>query len=66
MIGADFQSLVTTHEHTNFASLLVLEQSNISRSSLFPFFSLSLKSEELCATVSSEESGQKYGDVAVR
>lgn len=45
MVGADLESLVSSHDQTSLAVLLVLQQTNVARPSLFPFPRISVKLE---------------------
>lgn len=49
MIGAYFQSLVSTHDKTSLLILAMLQQSNISRTTFLPFATLTIKTEKLGA-----------------
>jgi hypothetical protein len=54
MIGADFQSLITSHHQPDFLVLRVLKQTNISSTALLPFRRRRIKSEQLCTPVSTQ------------
>lgn len=47
MVGADLESLVSSHDQSCLAILFVPEQSNISSASFLPFFRLAIKLEQL-------------------
>lgn len=49
MVGADLQSLISAHDQSCLAVLLVLQQSNITSSALLPLIRLTDKLEELGA-----------------
>ena len=49
MVGADLQSLISSHNQSCLAILLVLQESNIASSTLLPFIGLLVELEELCA-----------------
>jgi hypothetical protein len=49
MIGADLQSLISSHNQSCLAILLVLQQSNITSPTLLPFIGILVELEELCA-----------------
>jgi hypothetical protein len=48
VIGADLQSLISPHDQSCLAILLVLQESNITSPTLLPFISLLVELEELC------------------
>lgn len=47
MVCADFEGLVTSHDQSCLAILLVLEQTNVPSASFLPFSRLTIKLEEL-------------------
>ena len=47
MIGADFKSLVSSHDQTSLLILLVFEQPDITSTSLLPLSTISVELEEL-------------------
>ena len=49
MVGADLQSLISSHDQSCLAILLVLQESNVASSTLLPFVGLLVELEELCA-----------------
>lgn len=49
VVGADFKSLVTSHNQTRLAILLVPQQANIASATLLPFSALTVKFKELRA-----------------
>jgi hypothetical protein len=49
VVSADLESLITTHDESSLAVLLVLEQSNIASASLLPLSRIAIKLEELGA-----------------
>lgn len=49
MVGANLERLVTAHDKAHLLVLLVLEQAHITRATLFPFFRILVKTEELGA-----------------
>lgn len=49
MVSADLESLVASHNQSGLAILLVLEQANITSSSLLPFARFLGELEQLCA-----------------
>lgn len=48
MIGANFESLVTSHHETSLAILFMFEQSNVASSTLLPSSFLPIEPEQLC------------------
>jgi len=48
MICADFESFISSHHQANLFGFSVLKEFHITCSSLFPFFGITLKAEELC------------------
>lgn len=58
VVGADLECLVTSHQDTDLAGLLVLEQSDVACSTLFPLLGLPLESEELCTPAYREQPTQ--------
>lgn len=51
MVGADLQSLIPTHNKSDFATLLVLEQSDVTGTTLLPLSSVLVESEKLRSPV---------------
>jgi hypothetical protein len=49
MVGANLQRLVSSHNQSCLAILLVLQQSNITSPTLLPFIGILVELEELCA-----------------
>lgn len=49
VIRAHFESLVSTHDQSCLAALLVLEQSDIAGATFFPFIRFADELEKLCA-----------------
>jgi hypothetical protein len=49
MVGADLQSLISSHDQSRLAVLLVLQESNITSPALLPLIGLLVELEELCA-----------------
>lgn len=49
MVGANLQSLISSHNQSRLAILLVLQESNITSSALLPLVGLLVELEELCA-----------------
>ncbi len=49
MVGANLQSLISSHDQSRLAILLVLQESNITSSALLPLICLLVELEELCA-----------------
>ena len=49
MISADLQSLISAHNQSSLAILLMLQQSNITCAALLPLVGLTNELEELCA-----------------
>lgn len=49
MVGANLQSLISSHDQSRLAILLVLQESNITSSALLPLVGLLVELEELCA-----------------
>lgn len=49
MVGANLQSLISSHDQSRLAILLVLQESNITSSALLPLVRLLVELEELCA-----------------
>ncbi len=49
VVGADLQSLVSSHNQSCLSILLVLQESNITGTTLLPLVGLANKLEELCA-----------------
>jgi len=49
VVGANLQSLVSSHDQSCLAILLVLQQSNVTSSALLPLIGLLVELEELCA-----------------
>lgn len=49
MVGANLQGLVTAHDEANLARVLVLQESDITGSTLLPFLGLSVIAEKLSA-----------------
>lgn len=47
MVSTDLQGLVTTHDETDLLRLLVLQQTNITCTTLLPFLRFLVKAEEL-------------------
>ncbi len=47
VVGADFESLIASHHETDFLGLLVLQQTDVARTTLLPLRSLSREPEEL-------------------
>jgi hypothetical protein len=48
VVGADLQSLISSHNQSRLSILLVLQQPNIASSTLLPFVGFANKLEELC------------------
>jgi hypothetical protein len=48
VVGADLQSLVSSHNQSRLAILLVLQKSNITSPALLPLVGILNKLEELC------------------
>lgn len=46
MVGANFESLVSSHNQSSFAVLFVLEQTDVTGASLFPFSRVPVELEE--------------------
>ena len=53
VVGTDLQSLVSSHNQSRLAVLLVLQESNITSSTLLPLVGFLDKFEELCAHLES-------------
>jgi hypothetical protein len=53
VIGADLQGLVSSHNQSRLAILLVLQESNITGSTLLPLVGILDELEELCAHLES-------------
>lgn len=51
MVGADLQSLIPTHDKSDFASLLVLEQSDVTGTAFLPLSNVLVESEKLRSPV---------------
>jgi hypothetical protein len=49
VVGANLQSLISSHDQSRLAILLVLQESNITSSALLPLVGLLVELEELCA-----------------
>jgi len=49
VVGADLQSLISSHDQSRLAVLLVLQESNITGPALLPLIGLLVELEELCA-----------------
>lgn len=49
VVGADLKGLVTTHDQTGLAVLLVLEQADVTGTALLPLLGILLEDEELGA-----------------
>ena len=49
MVGADLECLVPTHDQPSLSVLLVLEQSNVTSTTLLPFSALAVELEQLGA-----------------
>ena len=49
MVGADLEGLVSSHDQTGLAVLLVLEQTNVAGASLLPFAAVTIELEKLSA-----------------
>ena len=49
MVGANLQSLISSHDQSRLAILLVLQESNITSPTLLPFIGILVELEELCA-----------------
>jgi hypothetical protein len=49
VVGANLQSLISSHDQSRLAILLVLQESNITSSALLPLVRLLVELEELCA-----------------
>lgn len=49
VVGADLEGLVSAHDQSGLVVFLVLEQSDIASSTLFPLSAFFVKLEELCA-----------------
>ncbi len=49
MVSADLQSLISSHNQSCLAILLVLQESNITSPTLLPLIGLLVELEELCA-----------------
>ena len=47
MVGTDLQRLITTHQKADLVGLLVLQESNVTSSTLLPFFGLTIVTEKL-------------------
>jgi hypothetical protein len=47
VIGADLESLITTHDESSLEILFVLEESNIASTTFFPFAAIAVELEEL-------------------
>lgn len=48
MVGADLQSLISSHNQSRLAVLLVLQESNVPSSTFLPLVGLAHELEELC------------------
>jgi len=53
VVGADLQSLISSHNQSRLAILLVLQQPNITSSTLLPLVGLTNELEEFCAHLES-------------
>lgn len=51
MIGADLEGLVSPHDETSAAILLVLEETDVASATLLPLLRLAVELEELGAPV---------------
>ena len=51
VVGADLEGLVSAHNQSGLAVLLVLQQLNVAGSALLPLFGLGIELEELSAPV---------------
>ena len=49
MVGADLQSLISSHDQSRLTVLLVLQESYITSPALLPLIGLLVELEELCA-----------------
>jgi len=51
VVGADLQGLVTTHQKTDLAGLLVLQQAGFTGTALLPLVGILVKTEKLGAPI---------------
>lgn len=49
VVGADLEGLVSPHDQTSLAVLLVLQQSHVTSTTLLPLLALTVELEQLCA-----------------
>ena len=49
MVGADLQRLISSHNQSRLAIVLVLQESNITSPTLLPLIGILVELEELCA-----------------